>query len=174
MAPRGRTRVATSCDRGNDGHLVPLLERGFRALEEADILLVDIDVDEAADLAALLHEPLAQPGVLALQILDQVGDRLGGRMDLARALRHPPQGSGNAHENRHPGSPCLAGLEAGLGFAYLTLGRGECQRLSRAWALTSRHSGSREPWRRLRSSAGCRGSLVRKSRPDPVMYHRHS
>src|SRR5262247_1103658 len=59
-------------NRGNDRHLVSLLERGLGALEEADVLLVDVDVDEAAQLAAVLHQPVPEPGVLALQHVDQV------------------------------------------------------------------------------------------------------
>src|SRR5512146_2865476 len=104
----GRSRPAAG-DRRHDGHLVPLLERGLLALEEPDVLLVDVDVDEAADLTALLHEAVPHAGILTLQISDQVGDGVGRHLDLGRALGHRPQGGGNAHENSHPESPCITG-----------------------------------------------------------------
>src|SRR5437879_3741668 len=58
-------------DGGNDRDLVAVLERGLLRLEEPDVLLVDIDVDEAPELARLVHESFLQPGELAFQVVHQ-------------------------------------------------------------------------------------------------------
>src|SRR5687767_3189523 len=59
---------AASGDRGHDGHLVAVLERGGARLQEADVLLVDVDVDEAPQGARLVDEPLLETGELALEV----------------------------------------------------------------------------------------------------------
>src|SRR4030095_1934966 len=88
-------------DRGNDRHLVSLLERGLGALEEADVLLVDVDVDEAAQLAAVLHQPVPEPGVLALQHVDQVVNVGGVGLHFGGALGQRAKRGGNANQNGH-------------------------------------------------------------------------
>src|SRR5688500_20324159 len=69
---------AASGDGGHDGDDVGVLERGLLAFEEADVLLVDVDVDEAAELPAVVDEPLLEPGELALEGGDHVVYRLAG------------------------------------------------------------------------------------------------
>src|SRR4029450_22041 len=68
-----RRALPASRDGGHDRHGVASLQRGLGALEEADVLLVHVDIDEAAQLAALVEEPLAQSWELALEILDDGG-----------------------------------------------------------------------------------------------------
>jgi hypothetical protein len=88
-------------DGRDDGDLVALLERGGRALQEADVFLVDVDVDEAPELAAVLDQAILEPGELALQHLDQVADGAGVGLDLGRALGEGAERRGDADENRH-------------------------------------------------------------------------
>src|SRR5574337_1840679 len=113
---RTRTRVirgpwgSAARDRRDDGDVVALLQGGLLALEEADVLLVDVDVDEPPDLAALLDQPLPEPGVLPLEVLDQVHHGVALRLHLARALRHSPQGSGDSDQNWHRRVSLLTGL----------------------------------------------------------------
>src|SRR5206468_11756196 len=154
-------------------HLVVLLEGGLRALEKADVFLVDVDVDEAADLTAFLHQPFPHARELTLQILDQVADRVGRHLDVGRALGHRPQGSGDAHTNSHPGSPCLAGPGSpGLGFSLLNT------RQSAMSTTALRGPGfnfSTFPLADVPDSAPrpvVKNAMFGKSKPDPVVYHR--
>src|SRR5262245_3146725 len=48
----------TSRNRRDDADFVAVFERRLAVFEEADVFLVDIDVDEAAHLAFVIHEPL--------------------------------------------------------------------------------------------------------------------
>src|SRR5882757_3487428 len=43
-------------DGGDDADFVAVLERGLAVLEEANVLLVDVDVDEAANLAFFIDQ----------------------------------------------------------------------------------------------------------------------
>src|SRR5256885_15743013 len=62
------TLLPTSRNGGHDRHRVAVLEGGLLAVHEADVFLVHVDVDEAAQLAALVHPPLLEPGGLALEV----------------------------------------------------------------------------------------------------------
>src|SRR5215470_1096471 len=88
-------------DGGHDRHLVALFERGLATVEEADVFLVDVDVDETADLSALLEEAIPQAGKLSLEVVDRGSDRVRVGLHLGGALRHRPEGCGNAHDNAH-------------------------------------------------------------------------
>src|SRR5260370_928680 len=95
------TGRAAGRDGRHDGDLVALLERRGGALQEPDVFLVDVDVDEAAQLAAVLDQALLEAGELALERLDQVGDGGGVGLDLGRALGEGAQRGRNANENGH-------------------------------------------------------------------------
>src|SRR5947208_4935844 len=75
---RGITRARSTApgDGGDDRDLVAVLERGLLGLEEPNVLLVHVDVDEAPQLARLVHEPFFHSGELALQVLDRKSTRL--------------------------------------------------------------------------------------------------
>src|SRR5438034_2611920 len=57
---RGITRAGSTApgDGGDDRDLVAVLERGLLRLEKPDVLLVHVDIDEAPQLARLVHEPV--------------------------------------------------------------------------------------------------------------------
>src|SRR5262245_60784854 len=63
--PTGRRSPAAG-DGGHDGHVVAGLEGGLAAVQEADVLLVDVHVDEPPQLARLVDQALAHAGELAL------------------------------------------------------------------------------------------------------------
>ena len=63
--------------------LSPSVELGGDAVEEADVLVVEVDVDEAAQLAAV-HDAVAQAGVPGVE----VGEEL-----VEGARRCPPRPS---------------------------------------------------------------------------------
>src|SRR5438445_13359556 len=95
-------------DGGNDRDLVAVLECGLLRLEEPDVLLVDVDVDEAPQLAGLVHESLLEPGELALQVVHQARDRVSLGLDLGGALRARAERGPDPYEHLHAGSSYVA------------------------------------------------------------------
>src|SRR5215471_5039364 len=93
--------LAPPGDGRHDRDLVALLERGLVAVEEADVLLVHVDVDEAADLPALLDDALAEPGKLAVELVDHGAHRRRLGLHLGGALGHRPERCGNPDEYGH-------------------------------------------------------------------------
>ena len=61
---RGLTRSQPPATAGTMLTMVAVVDGGVEAVEEADVLVGDEHVDEAAQLALLVEEPLAEPGVL--------------------------------------------------------------------------------------------------------------
>src|SRR2546422_11750648 len=83
------TLLPTSRDGGHDRHRAAVLEGGLLAGHEADVFLGHVDVDEAAQLAALVHQPLLEARELALEGGADAVHRaaLGGHLSVAlRAL----------------------------------------------------------------------------------------
>src|SRR5437868_12559421 len=74
-------------DRGYDRELVTGLERGVEVLQEADVLAVHEDVHEPPHLPVLVTDALLEPGVAALEVVDQRGDRPPVGLDSAGAAR---------------------------------------------------------------------------------------
>src|SRR5690606_23051737 len=82
-ARRRRTRPSSPCrraspllaagDGGEDRHLVPLVDRRIEALEEADVLPLDVDVDEAAEVA-VDGDPLAEAVVALVETVEHLPD----------------------------------------------------------------------------------------------------
>src|SRR5262245_38514838 len=110
-ASRGFTRAgwgsAASRDGGDDRDRIAFLEGGRSALEEPHVLVVDVEVDEPAQLALLVHEPLAQARELAFQVLHHVVDGLALDRHLGVSLADRPQGGGNSNDDGHRPPPDL-------------------------------------------------------------------
>src|SRR5581483_997522 len=96
--------LAAPGDGGHDRYDVRLLDDGLLALEKADVFLVHVDVDEPAQLPALVHEAVPQAGELALEVGHDAVDRLAGRLHLGVALGHLSQRRRNA-DRRHVAAP---------------------------------------------------------------------
>jgi hypothetical protein len=78
----GKRRLASAGDAGNEHDLVAVLEGvGFPA-EEADVLVIDIDVDEAAELSGLVLDL----GGEGREVLVDVGNQGGQILGLAGEL----------------------------------------------------------------------------------------
>src|SRR3712207_5919370 len=60
-------------DRREDGDRVAVLDLGVEGTGETHVLVVDVDVDEAVQLALLGHEAVLQTGVLGVQVVDECG-----------------------------------------------------------------------------------------------------
>ena len=73
-----------SRDCRDDADFVAVLERRLAVFEEADVLLVDIDVDEAAHLAFFIHEAFLDAGEARLQFDERLAD--GGGVDFDQLL----------------------------------------------------------------------------------------
>ena len=73
----------------------PPLSAVAEAVEEADVLVADVEVDEAAD-ALLVEEPVADAGVALLEILDDEGDGGAVRLHLVGAAGEGAERGGDA------------------------------------------------------------------------------
>src|SRR5437016_9938461 len=65
--------ISTSGHGGDDAYLIAVLDRRLQAVEIADVLVIDIDIDEAAHLT-VLEDAARDAGVLLAQIVEQALD----------------------------------------------------------------------------------------------------
>src|SRR6476619_5186063 len=73
-----RTGGSAAGDGWEHDDLVAVADRGVEAAGEADVLVVDVDVDEAAQVALPLlglDEPFLDAGVVGLEVVDHLGQR---------------------------------------------------------------------------------------------------
>ena len=77
--------IPAAGDGGQHDDLVAVAELGVQTAEEADVLVVDVDVDEPAQVA-VLDQPVLDAGVVGLQVVDERGQRraLGRRRPSGR------------------------------------------------------------------------------------------
>src|SRR5215213_10575578 len=77
VPPRESTREAKRAMRSaagdgrEDRHRVAVLDLGVQGAGETDVLVVDVDVDEAVQLALVGHEAALEAGVLAVDVVDE-------------------------------------------------------------------------------------------------------
>src|ERR1700761_520758 len=95
-----RNSARAAGDGREHGHRVAVLDRGLKAAEEADILVVEVHVDEAAQLLAV-HEALAQAAVGRVQVVQQLVQGAAGPFDRLRAAGVAAQDRGDANLNGH-------------------------------------------------------------------------
>ena len=62
---------AAAGDRREDGDGVAVLDLGVQRTGEADVLVVDVDIHEAVQLALLGDEAVLEPGVLGVEVVDE-------------------------------------------------------------------------------------------------------
>ena len=67
-------------DGRDDADLVLRLDLGVEVVEVADVLVVDVDVDEPAQLGAV-EDPLLQAGMLLEDLAEDLADGRAGRLD---------------------------------------------------------------------------------------------
>src|SRR4030095_15661016 len=92
-----RSRLASSRDGRHDRQLVARLERGLQVLEEADVLAVDEDVDEALHLSRFVTDALPDAGIAGIEIDQQCGHRAALRLDGLGAAGELAQRRGHSH-----------------------------------------------------------------------------
>src|SRR5215204_1691911 len=85
---RSSWRTLTSGDRGQDRDHVAVGQLGVEGAEEADVLVVDVDVDEAMQGAVLGEQGAGDPRVAPVEVAEQVADgvAIGGDGLLAAGV----------------------------------------------------------------------------------------
>src|SRR5581483_5489295 len=82
---------AAAGDSWDDGKVVAILDLRVELVEEADVVAVDVDVDEAAQFAFVVQQALADSRVAPFEVLDNRAHRLARRGDLVAAPGEPAQ-----------------------------------------------------------------------------------
>src|SRR3954471_12110242 len=87
-------RKLSAGDSRQDGDRVPVVQSRLEPAEEADVLVVDVDVDEPVQPAVLGDEPTAQPRVPPVEVVEQAGEGLALALDglLAVGVRAQDRG----------------------------------------------------------------------------------
>src|SRR5208337_78980 len=93
--PRDQIRSA-SRDGGNDADLVVLGHRSGQVVEVANVLVVTVDIDEAAQFLAV-EEPLAEGGKCGSQVRENLAHGRARRLDPILAPGVGAQGSGYSY-----------------------------------------------------------------------------
>src|SRR5580658_875236 len=93
--------VASTARNGrDDAYLVPRLERRLQAVQKANVLLANVDVDEAAH-AFFVEQTFPQTRVLALEVVDHLSHGASARGHLVRATCQCSKWRRNAHDRFH-------------------------------------------------------------------------
>src|SRR2546421_12521823 len=100
LATAEPARLPAAGDSGDDGQVVVLADRGLQPLTEPDVGVVQVDVDDLAQLSAAVVEAIAKTGIAGLEIVERLGDGAAVHLDLGLALGEPAQRSG------HPDGDC--------------------------------------------------------------------
>ena len=90
----------TAGDGREDGHRVAVLDRGLQAAEEAHVLVVEVHVDETAQLLAV-DQALAQAAVGGVQVVRAARPGCAGPLDRLGAAGVAAQDRGDANLNGH-------------------------------------------------------------------------
>src|SRR5438045_4161229 len=78
-------------DGGDDADDAAVVERGVDTLHEPDVLVGDEHVDEAAQLALVVEQPLGEAGMLRVECLQRLADRRGVDRHLGVTAREHAQ-----------------------------------------------------------------------------------
>src|SRR6187397_1551437 len=76
---------SATCHGGQDLHLVGVGHGRVQSVAEADVLAADVDVDEPAQPAVAIRQPVAQLAVLGVQRLEHLADGRAAGLDRAAA-----------------------------------------------------------------------------------------
>src|SRR5213080_3659573 len=86
---------------GNEQNAVAFLQRAGLTAKKTDVFLVEIDVEELADLAALVSHVARQFRESLGQRVKSFGDGLGAAVNFWRAARKTAKSRGNFYSNWH-------------------------------------------------------------------------
>jgi hypothetical protein len=96
-----RRRRHAARDRRDDADRIAGLQRRLLFLQIPDVLVVHVDVDEAAQLPFLVVEVRLQPGVLRRQIGKQLADSLAVGLHRLFLVGERPERRGNQNLSCH-------------------------------------------------------------------------
>ncbi len=88
-------------DGRDDRHLRPVRDLGVQAADEADVLVADVEVHEATQRSAVVDDPGLDPGMGAIQRIQQLTDRGTVGADLFLAVGVAAQDGGDADRCTH-------------------------------------------------------------------------
>src|SRR5262249_5865895 len=102
---------STSGDRRHDRQLVAVFDRRLEVVEKADVVTVQIDVDEAPHAAAFVADAFLDAAELALEVVDHGADGGAGGAHFLGAAGEAAQGRWNANVHWHVGPPEISGAD---------------------------------------------------------------
>src|SRR5262249_5676877 len=114
--------------RGDDGQLVAVLDRRGEVVEVTDVLVVEVDVDEAAPLA-VVKKALDDAGALLAEVVEGGLHGAAADIDDRLAIGVLPHWGGNMNANRHEtskGMNCFRGPGVSPGPSVTQLRAGGC------------------------------------------------
>jgi len=94
---------SSSGDGGNDADFFAGLDGGFLVLEEADVFAVNVDIHEAADVAFVVEEALANAGVTLVETGEEFGDGGALNLDGVEVIGQGPERGGDGDRYGHRG-----------------------------------------------------------------------
>ena len=83
---RASSSCGTAGDRGDEKDAVAFLHGARFAAEEANVLFVEVDVEDLADLAAFVADVAGERGELAGERVESFGDGPGATGNFSRAV----------------------------------------------------------------------------------------
>src|ERR1700757_3143618 len=97
---RYTSRLAAG-DGRNEEHAVAVFQRGRFAVEKADVLFVEIDVEELADLALLVAHVARERREFRGQVVQRFGDGGCSAIHFGRAFGETAEGCGDFYRDCH-------------------------------------------------------------------------
>jgi len=97
----GRLGSAAAGDGGDQKDAVAFFEAAGFAAEEANVFLVEVDVEELADLAAVVADVAGELWELRGERVQSFGDRGGATVNLGRAVGEAAKGCGDFDGDGH-------------------------------------------------------------------------
>src|SRR5215475_6503526 len=138
--------VQATRDRGHQQHLISILKGVTRPAQKTDVFLVDVDVEEPANLSALVAQVRLEFGELFVEDSEKLAQVGCGTVQVTDTCRQSAQCSWDLYRDRHVTLPPLQEVPAWF--------RGSARTRS-AWARWPLHSRRSRPARRW-SSSRCR------------------
>lgn len=99
--PTGTKRLLAAGDRGHDADFVSRLYGTAFLLKEANILIVEVDVDERTDISGFVEDSLAQPRIRFIEGVDHRANGSTFGLNDFKIVRELAQRSRDSNADRH-------------------------------------------------------------------------
>jgi hypothetical protein len=97
----GTILLASPRDGGNEKDAITLFERAGFAAEKTNVFLVEIDIQELADLAALVADVPRETREARSEFVESFRDGRCATVDFRLAIREAAEGGGNFYRDWH-------------------------------------------------------------------------